>query len=225
MPAQEEYYNQFGAKYKADILACAEPHLWTTDRHANGKVYNEMKKRIGNQELFIDKYFDNKFPVLDIGCGFGRQAYLLAQKGFIISGIDTSEIFIDIAKDLFRKHNYSSEFSCVDLMKTRLEKSYRNILLFDVLEHIIPFRRRKFMKNVHEVTQPGGVVIMSLPHEVSAVTIRKIVKQYIPYYVKQEEHPFVIPQKKDVERIVKNYFDVLDFLPTDETDYYILKRP
>src|SRR4051812_34238603 len=123
MPGQEQYYNQFGAQHKAAIINSPEPHLWTTDAHSNGAVYQEMKKRVANQEHFIDKYFDRNAKVLDIGCGFGRQAYLLARKGFSVFGIDTSKVFVDIAKDLFAKHNYQSSFACVDLMKTGLSAS------------------------------------------------------------------------------------------------------
>lgn len=224
MPGQEDYYNHFGKQHKADIIACAEPHLWTTDYHRNGKVYTEMKKRVSNQELFVDKYFDENFPVLDIGCGFGRQAYLLAKKGFNVVGIDTSKVFIDIATDLFAKHNYQSTFQCADLMKTSLQGSFKNILLFDVLEHVIPFRRRKFIKKVYKVTEPDGIVIMSLPHEINDGNFKKRIKQYFSYYTNKEEHPFLIPQKKDVEKIVKTYFTIVDFLITNETDYYVLKR-
>jgi len=224
MPGQEVYYNQFGQQHKAAIIASAEPHLWTTDAHTYGKVYQEMKKRVANQEYFIDKYFDSNFSVLDIGCGFGRQAYLLAKKGFVVYGIDTSNVFVDIAKDLFAKHNYQSSFACADLMKTGLDDTYKNVLLFDVLEHIIPYRRKKFIHRIYSVMQPGGNVIMSLPHDTAGTPWKKRIKQYFSYYTNKEEHPYAIPQKEDVEKIVRNFFTVVDSLVTDETDYYVLRR-
>lgn len=224
MSAQEAYYNQFGRQHKAGIIASTEPHLWTTDAHANGKVYQEMKKRVANQERFIDRYFDRHSPVLDIGCGFGRQAYLLAKKGFVVYGIDTSRVFVDIATDLFAKHNYQSTFACADLMKTDLGAAYNNVLLFDVLEHIIPHRRRKFVQRISGVTKPGGMVIMSLPHDTAGTTWKKKLKQYFSYFTNREEHPYAIPQKADVERITEGLFTVVDALVTEETDYYVLKR-
>lgn len=224
MAAQDLYYNQFGEQHRQAILSAAEPHLWTTDCQQNGAVYKEMKKRVANQETFVDKYFDKNFPVLDIGCGFGRQAFLLAKKGFVVFGIDTSAAFVNIANELFLQHHFEGTFVCTDLMKSSLQKRFRNVLLFDVLEHIIPFKRRKFVKKIYEATESGGMVIVSLPHERTDNNWKKRIKQFIPYYTNKEEHPFLIPQKKDVERIVKNLFTVEDNLVTNETDYYVLKR-
>jgi 2-polyprenyl-3-methyl-5-hydroxy-6-metoxy-1,4-benzoquinol methylase len=224
MAAQDLYYNHFGEQYRSAILDSAEPHLWTTDSKQNGKVYQEMKKRVAHQEMFVDKYFNTSFPVLDIGCGFGRQAFLLAKKGFTVFGIDTSPVFVNIANDLFSQHKFQGTFACIDLMKESLGKTFKNVLLFDVLEHIIPFRRRRFIKKIYAEMDAGGIVIMSLPHEGPGANWKKRIKQFIPYYTNKEEHPFLIPQKRDVERIVKNLFSVEDNLSTTETDYYVLKR-
>jgi SAM-dependent methyltransferase len=35
--------------------------------------------------------------VLDVGCGPGRHAYLLAERGFVVHGIDISQRFVDLA--------------------------------------------------------------------------------------------------------------------------------
>lgn len=56
MSAQIKYYNQFGNAYRQSILSCPEPELWTTDYTEKGRVYNEMKSRIEQQQL-IDDYF------------------------------------------------------------------------------------------------------------------------------------------------------------------------
>lgn len=224
MPAQTEYYNQFGAQHKAAILACKEPHLWTTDYHRNGVIAVEMTKRVRNQEHFIDAFFDSSFPVLDIGCGFGRQAFLLAKKGFVVYGIDTSDVFVNIARELFAKHRFEGRFECVDLMKKGVEGTFRNVLLFDVLEHIIPFKRRKFITRIATLTAPKGIVIVSLPHERNDGNWKKWIKQFIPYYTNKEEHPFLIPDKKNVENLINGLFTIEDSLRTEETDYYVLKR-
>ncbi len=133
-------------------------------------------------------------------------------------------MFIDIAKDLFKKHNYSGTFLCADLMKTQLKESYKNILLLDVLEHIIPYQRQNFIKKIYSITQPNGKVIVSLPNETNDNKISKAIKQNFAYYTNREEHPYLIPQKDDVEKIAKKYFSIVDFLATPETFYYVLER-
>lgn len=49
--------------------------------------------------------------ILDVGCGAGVKSKYLSQKGFQVTGIDFSEIFIDIAK----RENSSIEFVVVDM--------------------------------------------------------------------------------------------------------------
>src|SRR5215470_5867380 len=90
MPDQVEYYNRFGELYKEDILTCPEPEFWTTDYKTRGRVYTEMVQRVEEQGALVEEFFTNTVPLLDIGCGFGRQAIFLAKKGFNVIGFDTS---------------------------------------------------------------------------------------------------------------------------------------
>lgn len=116
MKDQVSYYNQFGKLYAQDILDCPQPELWTTDYRKQGPVFREMQERLVIQEAFIMKYFKKEFPVLDIGCGFGRQASWLAKEGFQVTGTDSSDVFIEIAQQLFRKNNYKGEFFATEFL-------------------------------------------------------------------------------------------------------------
>src|SRR5436190_7076781 len=116
MPGQVNYYNHFGKRYEDSILSCPEPESWTTDYKEKGRVYQEMKVRVAQQQQLILTHFDKNIPVLDIGCGFGRQAFLLAKNGFNVMGIDTSDIFIKIAQRLFERYNYKGIFLCTDFL-------------------------------------------------------------------------------------------------------------
>ena len=62
--------------------------------------------------------------ILDVGCGPGRHAYELAERGFVVHGIDISQTFIDIATENAptgatfqrmdaRKLTFTSEFDAV----------------------------------------------------------------------------------------------------------------
>jgi len=226
MSNQIEYYDHFGEAYKNDILNSEQPHLWTRDYKENGKVHQEMKRRVGLQQKFVDKHFNKKYTVFDIGCGFGRQAYLLATMGFYILGIDSSPAFIEIAEELFATHNYNGAFLCADFMKTELRNHFKNVLVLDVLEHVIPYKRRRFMQKIFRMTESGSRILMTLPHEPLPVkkTIKKAIKQYFNYFTRREEHPYFIPQKQDVEKLTMGYFTIIDFEETPETDYYVLQR-
>lgn len=230
MPAQVDYYNRFGEEFTESILACPEPHLWTTDYATKGRVYREIKERIGVQEELVETYFLKEAPVLDVGCGFGRQAYLLARKGFAVTGTDTSPVFVNIATKLFAKHGLPGTFSCVDVSMQPLAQQFSQALLLDVLEHVPPAQRKKFMAAVHGLMAPQGILLLSLPHVKKRLSsqvnnrLRRAVTQHIGWFRNLEEHPYPVPQKSDVLRLTEKKFAVLAFRSMQESDYYVLQR-
>ena len=230
MQEQVSYYNDFGKRFGESILACDEPQYWTTDYDTKGRVYTEIKKRVDQQEQFIEKYFRKDLPVLDIGCGFGRQAFLLARKGFLVTGIDTSSVFIEIAKQLFGKHNLEGNFHVVDLLQENPGKTYSQVLLLDVVEHLPPAKRKYFFQKLASLTNKDGRIIISLPKVKKRLSslinnsVRKSITQHFNFFRNSEEHPYPIPVKKDMESLIKGLFLPIEYLPANETDYYILKR-
>lgn len=228
---QIKYYNQFGERNKENILNCPEPELWTTDYDVKGRVYQEMKERVKKQEELINDHFNKNVPVLDIGCGFGRQAFMLARQGYRVTGTDTSDVFIGIARDLFRKNGFPGEFICTDIARDNLiTDTYDQILLLDVLEHVKPFERKTFLAKLYNIARQGAKLIISLPHVKKRITsqlnnlARRKVTQHITYFAKREEHPYPIPEKQTIIKLAESFFHLNSFVGTPETDYYVFQR-
>jgi 2-polyprenyl-3-methyl-5-hydroxy-6-metoxy-1,4-benzoquinol methylase len=230
MPSQVDYYNRFGEQYKASILACPEPEYWTTDYASKGRIYLEMKNRIDQQAALINEFFKKENPVLDIGCGFGRQSILLAKNGFSVIGTDTSESFLNIANTLFQKHGFVAEFLKIDFIKKGLTKKFQQLLLLDVLEHINPFQRTAFINTLNSSVAEGGVLIISVPQVKKRLSsqlnnrIRKSLTQYFSFFLNREEHPYPIPGKNEILKLTDQKFSLLKFIESAETDYYVLLR-
>lgn len=231
MPDQINYYNLFGSQYEKDILACPEPELWTTDYNQKGRVYLEIKKRIETQKELISVYFDNRLPVLDIGCGFGRQAFFLAKAGFKVTGIDTSNVFTTIAEKLFEKNNYEGRFIAGNLLtKNLISHKYAQIILFDVIEHIRKKDRSKLIKKIHVLCSEKATIIISLPHVKKRLSsqlnnkVRRRITQHFRYFLNREEHPYPIPDIKELSAYIKGLFTISRFSQLEETDYYVLER-
>ena len=230
MPSQIEYYNRFGQEFKEQILSCPEPHLWATDYAEKGRVYQEIKERITQQEALIEKFFIHSRVVLDVGCGFGRQAYALALKGFEVTGTDTSSVFIQIALELFKKHQLAGTFLCTDIINNNSIHPFDQLLLLDVLEHIAPAARKKFMSRIAALTKPKGRLILSLPHVKERLTsqinnrLRKQVTQHFSFFRNLEEHPYPIPQYNEIKKLTQEHFMLLDQHTTAITDYYVFEK-
>jgi len=231
VPDQVDYYNHFGVLNRQCILACPEPELWTTDYEEKGRVYREMKNRIRQQQELITAHFSKEDAVLDIGCGFGRQAVMLARNGYIVTGIDTSDVFIGLAQALFDKQGYKGNFICTNIItENKVKHSYTQLLLLDVLEHIKPFQRRIMFKKLYEIAEPGAVLIVSLPHlkkrTISQFNnkIRRSITQHLWYFLRKEEHPYPIPDRDKILQLTKEYFVLDTFTISPETDYYVFHR-
>ena len=229
MPAQEKYYNRFGNTYRKSILNCPDPEYWTTDYDQQGRVYREMKERIGVQQQLVNDYFSIEWPVFDIGCGFGRQAVMLAKMGYEVVGCDTSEAFISIARELFDKQQFTGEFIIGEI--DQLEgRHFNQAVLFDVLEHIWPSKRKHFVSRLAALIILEGVLIVSLPHVKKRLSsqlnnaVRRRITALLPYFRNREEHPYFIPQQKDIQRLFGKQFSLDSFTTTGETDYYVFRR-
>jgi 2-polyprenyl-3-methyl-5-hydroxy-6-metoxy-1,4-benzoquinol methylase len=229
MPDQVEYYNRFGELYREDILACPEPEFWTTDYKTRGRVYTEMVQRVEEQIVLIEEFFINTVPLLDIGCGFGRQAILLAKRGFNVTGFDTSKIFIDIATELFERNHLPGKFSNSSVDDLPPGK-FSQIILFDVVEHLTPPARGTFLNKVHSLSLAGALVIVSLPHLKERLTsrlnnsLRKRITQHFSYFLSREEHPYPIPTSEHLKKLINGLFTIVKFKQTSFTDYYVLRK-
>lgn len=230
MSDQVEYYDQFGRLHEQSILNCPRPELWTTDYDQQGPVYREMKERLETQEAFIRKYFKKEFPVLDIGCGFGRQAYWLAKEGFRVTGTDSSSVFIEIAEKLFAKHLYAGEFKTSRLLELAPPENYSQVLILDVLEHIPVSERPKAVKHIHTLMKKDGILFITLPHVRKRLTsfinnqVLKRLKSQFHYFRNREEHPYTIPGKDQLLKLCNPYFTLIEFRESPKTDYYIFRK-
>jgi 2-polyprenyl-3-methyl-5-hydroxy-6-metoxy-1,4-benzoquinol methylase len=230
MSGQVDYYDRFGQEFAASILDCPEPELWTTDYREKGRVYREMKLRLETQQHFIEKYFSKMEPVLDVGCGFGRQASWLAKQGYRVTGIDSSPVFVGLARSLFSRNNFQGEFLVADLAEFIPAQSFDQVLLLDVIEHLPPGKRKTILSRIATWTGRNGILILSLPHvkrRFSSYVNNRFVRPLtsaIPIFRKKQEHPYRIPVKRELIRLFTEHFMLIEYQESTATDYYIFQK-
>lgn len=101
--------------------------------------------------------------VLDLGCGPGLYAQMLAQRGYRITGVDVSERSIAYAREQAKVSGYDITYCCQDYLEIEYESEFDMIILiycdFGVLS---PESRAELLKRCKRALRPGGVLVMDV---------------------------------------------------------------
>ncbi len=95
---------------------------------------------------------------VDLGCGAGNYAVWLASKGFRMTGLDLSTSAIELAAGIAKQKDVACRFVARDI--TGIEEGFDNAFDFaydwEVLHHIFPEGRERYVMNVHRMLRSGG---------------------------------------------------------------------
>ena len=95
---------------------------------------------------------------IDLGCGTGNYAIYLASKGFDVTGIDISPAAINIAKENAKKKGVKERFLVADVLGDldEVRETFDFAYDWELLHHIFPEKRKKYVENVYKILNPGG---------------------------------------------------------------------
>ena len=90
------------------------------------KVYEELERKTSREVESIIKMMDlkPKAKILDLCCGYGRHSIELAQRGFVVTGYDLSDFFIDKATKDSTALGLKIEFIKGDMRKLPFEDRF-----------------------------------------------------------------------------------------------------
>lgn len=111
---------------------------------AYGKYYDLIysDKNYERECNFLEEAFKRYSPfkprtILDVGCGTGGHAFHLARRGYLVSGIDSSKVMIDIAREKTEKNRINVDFFLMDIRKLKLNKKFDTcICMFAVMNYL-----------------------------------------------------------------------------------------
>ena len=127
---------------------CGDPLL----RHLTGKILSMIGRPPGR--------------VLDVGCGAGRVAVALAERGFRVDALDTEARVIEQAQEFAARSGVDVSFFVADFQKADPrfpDESYDAVVCSEVLEHVEPWR--DIVANVRRVLKPGGLFLLTTPND------------------------------------------------------------
>ncbi len=126
---------------------------------------------IGHLERRLQQGGRQTASILDLGCGNGRLASLLAKRSPSVAaycGVDASRSLLAAARSLRRRSRKCRErFLCADLVSRGLSTIARAspfdlVALFGMLHHVPGFeRRRELLLEAAELLRPGGILALT----------------------------------------------------------------
>lgn len=136
------------------------PHLWDTGERVAPETHNSLFLELLSAYEIAKRLF-SKGVILDIGCGAGYGASLLADAGHRVVAIDYAPAVAREAARLSRRREVA--FACMDGARLGVRPQSVDVACaFQVLEHIP--QPAHFLAEVARVLRPAGVAFLSTPN-------------------------------------------------------------
>ncbi len=134
------------------------------------KIYSEGGNFKPLNEIFLDrllsdieKLSDQKpKTAIDLGCGTGDALIKLARHGLTVTGIDSSEVAINQAKELFKEQNHETASIAVGNLETMTATGIFDIVLCKLVYAFVE-NKEKFLNLVKESMGEKSFFILITP--------------------------------------------------------------
>ncbi len=173
-----------------------------------GKGYLENSKKVTPPErLPFSKLFSKGSYILDVGCGGGRDSNFFIQKKLKVTGIDTSPVFIKLAK----KEVPEAAFKCIDLLKVDFPKeTFDGIWAQAVLLHLKRKDLPKALKKFHKILKQNGVLHLTLREGKGEAYVKDKISN-------EEERFYTYFSRKEIKNLLrKQGFKIILFKVTGD---------
>lgn len=140
------------------------------NRYIDRRIYFEELTQTSREYLtkYIGLFHDSPkgCSILEIGCGEGGNLVPYAENRCKVYGIDISKGKILNAQLFFSEKNLTGRFTCDDFLQMDISGfigMFDIIIAHDVIEHICPEEKDKFMQRAMQLLKTGGVMMAAFP--------------------------------------------------------------
>ena len=138
--------------------------------HALAASYDRLTNDVDYEQTvefykqILDREGCQPRTAVDLACGTGSVALLLAQDGLEVTGVDLSEEMLTVACQKAQEQAQRPVFVCQPLQELRLPRGVDlAVCALDSLDYILdPEDCRKAIARVYKVLNPGGIFIFDV---------------------------------------------------------------
>ncbi len=147
--------------------------------YEEGLTRERTEKEVG----FLVKELELRrgMKILDVACGHGRHANLLAELGYDVTGIDITKGFLKIAEREAKKKGVTVQYLEMDMRKMRFRSRFdRVLLLFTSFGYFNDDGNFLVLKNIARALKPGGLFCFDTFNRDA------LLKRFLPYLVMEK---------------------------------------
>lgn len=143
-----------------DRYARADWNSWPAVRN-----YSRMDDwLVLTEKTLVETYFTKDGELLNVACGAGREALLLARRRMRVTACDWSPRMIAEARRRAQEANLPVRFAVADMLDLPYpEHAFDYLLLTNIAySYLFPrYRRLRFLRQAYSMLKPGGVFIIA----------------------------------------------------------------
>lgn len=171
----------------------------------------DYKAEAQKVHLLLERYGNNIKHIMNFGCGTGRHDIELAEMGYLCTGIDMSQIMIDIAKEHAKTKNVNIEFSVADIRKYTGKSIYDAVIS---LFHVMSYQNTnqdilEAFQSARRTLHCGGILLFDVWYGPGVLSDKPVVRVK---EVLDDKHKFVRiarPVMHDKNNVVDVCYEVL----------------
>ena len=190
--------------------------------HYYDKIYHELVDYETHchylESIFRTHHPGNVKSILDMGCGTGSHAYVFAKMGYQVTGVDTSEEMLEVARRKARRHA-NPQFYRMDMRKIDIDEKFdATLVLFAGFGYLLKDADlRSFFSSVKRHMKKDSLLIYEFWHDTGVhpdASEPSGYKGWVRIEDKKSKHLLI--------RLDKNSYDAQTGLDTINFDFYVL---
>jgi SAM-dependent methyltransferase len=131
-------------------------------------------------DVVVDLLRSTRGRVLDLGCGTGRLVAELAERGFVVDGIDVEEKAVTIGQRILARRSIPAQLYVGDVFDPRspvARGGYDVVVCTEVLKHVVEWH--DLLIRAGELLRPGGTLVVSVPRDPAQYSVLDSYAQHV----------------------------------------------